>query len=204
MRQRGMTAVAAVLVLLNLALVGLTMWRIWAVQHTDQPTPSATSVITDGQSQTSTAARNGFSMTFPAGWNGVLRPQDRDAFFVPGKSQPGGNDQVRANVKDITTYDCQSGCVFEAAIGDNFAAPQGDANDFIIGSGNQLLSGRKYVYIYGGNDVNATRTNGDKDYTYTFSLGGKRELRVVYRVFADDPADQHDSIESIIKTIRRR
>jgi hypothetical protein len=198
-----MTAVAAVLVILNMALVGLTIWRVWTVQHPGM-NRSAPAVETIDNPVTSTSVKGGFRMTFPAGWNAVLRPQDRDAFVVAGTAQPGGDDRQRANVKDITHYDCQTACVFEAAIADDFPVPQGDASDFLAGTGGHLLSGRRYINTYDGNDVNASRTNGDKDYIYTFPLGGKQELRVTYRVFADDPVDRHAVVETIAKSLWRQ
>lgn len=204
MTQRGITAMAGILIVLNLSLIGLTGWKIWQYNQPAKPAASSsaeeTAVV---NARTVSSANGGFSLTFPAGWDNVLRVTNGDRFMVVGPEQPWIRDDVPAAIKDVASFDDPKHIVFEAAIADNFVAPQGEANDLLIGKDKYLLSGRRYVLTYEGNDVNAQRANGDKDYVYSFALGGKRELRVTYRVYADDPTDNNKAVETIVRSIRK-
>jgi|GEM_PF-4196474 len=201
MTQRGMTATAGVLIILNLSLIALTGWKIWDY---NQPKPVVPQVQAPVElSQTITSSQGSFSITFPAGWDAVMRVMDSDRFVVDGSRQPLANKDVAADIKDVAYFDTDGPVVFEAAIDDDFAAPQGEANDLLIGKDKYLLSGRKYVHTYVGMDVGSQRSNGDKDYVYSFSVGGKRELRVTYRVYAADNVDNVKVVDTIVRSIRK-
>jgi hypothetical protein len=129
---------------------------------------------------------------------------DGDRFVVPGPRQPAVSSDRSAKVQDIATYSGAELLVFEAVVSEDLPSPDGQASDLLIGEGSSLLSGRKYVHKYSGNNLTGLRKNGDLDYVYSFSLGGKRELRVTYRVYADDPTDNSQTVEAIVHSIRRQ
>jgi len=199
--QRGIAAVAWVLILLNLAVFGLVGWKIWRV---NQPTAmDAPTTMAASNEVTIDSPRDSFRITFPAGWNNVLRVMDSDRFVVQGTSQPVVSEATPAKVVDVISFADKGEVVFDAAVGNNFEAPNGEASDFLFGSGKSLLSGRRYIHTYQGDDLTGTRRTGDKDYIYSFALGGSRELRVTYRVFAADPTDNVKTVDQIVRSIRR-
>jgi hypothetical protein len=203
MRRRDVTTTGGVLIILNMSLIVLTGLRIWQVNH---PTPAqSTSQVPSAQEQstTVTSAKGGFSLTFPAGWDSVLRVMDGDRFVVIGPEQPTVQTDTPAAVKDIAYYENTGREVLEVVIADGLPAPQGDASDVLIGKDKYLLSGRKYVYTYEGNDLDKQRSNGDKDYVYSFALGGSRELRVTYRVFSISPTDNSKVVDTIVRSIHK-
>lgn len=203
--QRGISAPAGLLIIMNLAVFGSTGWLIWRANHPHTTTPALTQSATISNDKTVTSAKNSFTLTFPAGWDSVLRVMDSDRFVVEGPDQPEFLVDRAAKITDVISFAAakDKDVVFDAAVGSGFAAPDGDASDFLAGSGKSLLSGRKYLHVYQGDDLTGQRSNGDKDYIYSFALGGSRELRVTYRVFAADPTDNSTVVDGIVRSIRR-
>lgn len=203
MSQRGITVAAGVLILLNLTVFGLAAWKIWQANHPQPQAPVAETPAPVAKSTTVISANGAFSITFPAGWDRVTRVMDGDRFIIEGPQQPTADSDVQAVVNDVTGFEAGSLAVFEAAVDNDFPAPDGDAVDFLAGESKHLLSGRKYSFTYSGNSLSQTRKNGDKDYIYSFALGGNRELRVTYRVYSDDPTDNVKVVDGIVRSIRK-
>jgi len=128
---------------------------------------------------------------------------DSDRFVVKGTDQPVVDEAISAKVVDVISFAGTDATVFDAEVSEDFAAPSGEASDFLAGTGKGLLSGRKYVRTYQGDNLTGSRRNGDKDYIYSFALGGTRELRVTYRVFSSDPTDNVKTVDAIVRSIRR-
>jgi hypothetical protein len=198
----GMATAAVVLVVLNLTLIGLTAWKIWQAQQ-PQPAKPVPIAVAEPMVMTSASAKGAFSISFPEGWNTVLRVMDSDRFVVPGTTQPVASDSIAAKVTDVTTYVTATDAVFDAVVDDDFPQPQGVASDILIGTGKSLLSGKKFVNTYQGGDPRQQRANGDVDIMYSFPLGGTRELRVTYRNFSADRTDNRRVVDDIVRSIKR-
>lgn len=203
MRQQGITGAAGLLIILNIVVFGMAAWKIWQVNRPQPVTPTIETPASASRSVTATSAKGAFSITFPAGWDHVTRVMDNDRFIIEGPQQPKADSDVQAMVNDVVGFEAGELAVFEAAVDDDFLAPDGDAVDFLAGEGKYLLSGRKYSYTYTGNSLNKMRKNGDKDYVYSFPLGGKRELRVTYSVFSDDPIDNVKVVDTVVRSIHK-
>lgn len=206
MSQRGITAAAGLLIVLNVCLVATTAWMIWKANQpkpiVESPAPQADADTSDNL-RTVTSAKGAFSITFPTGWDKVLRVMDSDHFVVVGSEQPEIDADRAAKVQDVVTFDSSGPVVFEAIADEDLPAPEGEASDVLIGKGSSLLSGRKYIHKYIGNNLSGQRSNGDMDYIYSFPLGGDRELRVTYRIYADDTTNNSQTVENIVRSIRK-
>jgi hypothetical protein len=203
MRQRGITGAAGLLIMLNVFVFGMAVWKIWQANHPQPEPPVAETPAPIPNSVTATSAKGVFSITFPAGWDHVARVMNDDRFIIEGPQQPIARSDIQAVVNDVVGFEAGELAVFEAAVDDDFPSPDGDAVDFLAGEGKYLLSGRKYNYTYTGNSLNKMRKNGDKDYVYSFPLGGKRELRVTYSVFSDDPINNVKVIDNVVRSIHK-
>lgn len=198
-------------VLGTVALLAGGSWYIWLHEPSPSPgTRSATgaAVGMDSGPPAVRSGASGFSIRFPDGWTNLQRLKGSDVFVLPGEAQPRAAAGQRAMVTDVT--DIAAGpYVLRASIGEQFPAPRGEATDMIFGSGNDLLSGKRYVMENGPAEsgvASVTQTGLIRTYTYVFGLGGpdgSRELRVEYNVYASDPQDMAATVDGVVRSIRR-
>lgn len=211
--QNGFSAVTIVVLLSALAAAGFFGWYV-ARANSDvaRTTEKSAVAVNDKESSRQPVAtasgKGGFSIVLPDGWNNVIRDKNSDLFVVAGTNQPEFGTGRRAMVVDSEGYGSDSALVFSAQIYDNFAPAMGEATDFLFGKGDDLLSGKKYVYEFDKDELEGIgyqRIKGDRNYTYVFPLGGsngKRELRVTYSVYASDPRNNIDKIDEVVRSIR--
>lgn len=208
----GKTAAAKLILLIAIAglagLVGFVSWSAWdsrrQAETARRQAEAAGGTVRSLPPAATKSADGGFSIVFPDGWN-VTRLKDADHFVIAGTAQPEFQTGRRAMVTDADGPATDGPAVFNALIGDDLAPPQGQATDFVFGDDNGLLSGKRYVHTYDrdlGADGGQPRADGDRDYSYIFELGGSRQLRVTYRVYADDPRDNAGRIDQVVRSIR--
>lgn len=188
-------------------IAGLAAW--WLVAGQQQPDGAAggnEAKNTAANQRTFTSGQGLFSVTFPAGWTGILRVLDSDRFVITGSDQPSDAEGLPVGITDASSFDGKGPAVLNIEAGQGFPPPQGIATDLLVGSGQQLLSGRKYVYVYeldGSDALGIDRKRNERDYTYVFPLGGERELRVAYSVYAADRHDQSVIVDEVVRSIRK-
>lgn len=208
----GFGAVGVAMLLVVVAVVAFGAWYVLQANDTpagtSQDTPAAETDKAAVRPVETKSGKGGFSIIFPDGWNNIRRDKESDRFVISGTDQPEFKAGQRAMVTDVAGYGSDSAIVFSAMIHNNFAAPQGEATDFVFGKGDDLVSGKKYVYEFEQDELEGIgyqRIKGDRNYTYVFPLGGsdgKRELRVTYSVYASDPRNNIEKIDEVVRTIR--
>ncbi len=160
----------------------------------------------DGRIEPATSGKGAYSISFPNGWN-VLKDTASDTFMVSGKDQPAANSNQAAKVTAFT-FGGDGAFIFLSTIQDKSAAPKGVAKDFTLTNGkDHPIRGKKYVYEYtvdtpsGLGSSDDERIKGDRDYTYVFDLGGGKELRIMYSVYASDPRNLSATVDMLVNTI---
>ena len=194
----------ALAVLLAVLVVGWLAWRVLAgpgepvvdpVGNNGTGEPAA-----DAEHEPVRSAEGGFSMVVPDGWQGILRMQGADWFILSGEAQPQTIPGAPANVEDADMVN-SGPYVFQAQLGTGFGEPKGEAIDFIAGSGDKHLSGKRYLW-----DAALSPSDppdmGTKIYTYVFALGGDRQLRVSYVVHESDPRDMVVEVDKVVRSIK--
>lgn len=156
----------------------------------------------DGWSQPVTSGKGGFSVAFPSNWGKILKPLDADWFLIPGQNQPAGNLEIQAQ----DSFGSDGGTVFSVHLGNNFADPAGNPEDYTLTNGKENpIKGKKYTKIYEKDEkvgIGIQRFKGDRDYEYAFKLDDNRELRVFYAVYGSDPSNKLVTVEAIVESIR--
>lgn len=173
-------------------------------------TPAASSVENrSGWSERFPTINDVVTVSFPIGWQGIIRPLDRDAFYLPGTTQPTAATGRSTEVTDIATYDNRSPYVFSLLVSeDPTPQPEGTATDFSFGE-DDSIAGKKYTQRYSKDTetTNGRRSDGDMKYTYVFTIedegdeGDELELRIEYNVYQTDPRNQVDLVDEMVRTI---
>jgi hypothetical protein len=208
-RNRQQVSIPAIVVG-TFVVLAVALWVIWHFVLHPAVTPKASAIVNmqpgkPGPLQM-TSAQGGFSVVIPSGWGQVSKIANSDRLVIAGKSQPVEDAGHAVQVGELSSYDETIPAVLDIRIASSLPDPEGQVSDLQIGSGKQLLSGKKFVYTY---DLDQTdplghaRKQGDKDYVYSFSLGSGRELRVTYSIYAADNRDQSTTIDQLVRSIRK-
>lgn len=197
-------------------LVGAVAWLTYRVENlpaaTEKPTTSA-SDTEDNAADTSqyvnwdttvTAGGGAFTITFPDGWGPLVKGPE-GIRLVGETKQPEVAPHKKVDITEVDGFGSDGPSIFSVITGDNFAAPQGDVSEFTAGKGEDALIGKKYTYTYAKDDIvgiGTLRLQGDRDYEYVFTLDGGKELHVYYSVYGNDPRNQINIVDEIVRTIR--
>lgn len=141
-----------------------------------------------------------FTVIFPDDWVGILKVKDSDWFIIPGMDQPKG--QPGKAITEIDSYGSDSPVVFSLLAYNNFAEPEGEAEDFYMG---KELKGKKYTKVYEKDQlvgIGYQRFRGDRDYEYVFDIGDGYELRASYSVYGSDPRNLSEDVDLLVQSIR--
>jgi hypothetical protein len=201
-RRRNANRLTVVIVAAALAAAGFIAWSM--LQQRDR---TEVPVAEKRQTEAQVSGKGGFSIMLPEGWN-VIREKNADRFMVTGMVQPEFKPGQRAMVTDTDVIGSDGALVFIAEIANDLPPPRGEATDFMVGRGDELLSGKRFVHTFEQDEAVSSgvlRSKGDLDYVFTFPLGGrdgKRELRVRYSVYADDPRNNIERVDAAVRSIR--
>jgi hypothetical protein len=209
-RNRQQVSDMAVVLATFIVLI-LAGWAVWHFVLHHKPAAASGPVAVNTQPGQAgpmqvTSADGGFSVVIPSGWGKVLKIADGDRLVIAGTDQPTENATQPVRLEQAASYDDNTPAVLDIQIASGLPTPEGQASDLQVGSGRQLLSGKKFSHNYDSDGPDAlghARKQGEKDYIYSFSLGNDRELRVTYSVYASDARDQSATVDQLVRSIRK-
>jgi hypothetical protein len=153
------------------------------------------------------SGNQGFETVLPDGFGPVIKPLDSDALYVTGTAQPGLEIGTPTEIQESDGYGTDSPGLFSIVIlPEATDTPRGRLQPYTLVNGKEnSIQGKKYTYIYPEDSLEGMghqRFEGDRDYTYTFTLADGRQLLVTYSVYGSDPRNNLVTIENIIDHIK--
>jgi hypothetical protein len=151
------------------------------------------------------SSKGRFTVSIPNGWE-IQSATEYDGFLIRGEKQPTMDTSKKLKVTKIDSFCCHGPDVFSMKVDEKQQTPRGEVTDFTVNNGDKtnMLTGKKYVYEY-DQDLKGdyvTRVKGDRDYVYTFDVGGGKELVINYSVYASDPKNQISTIDKLVQSLR--
>lgn len=147
-----------------------------------------------------------FSVLIPDGWK-IVKDKTSDFFLIGGKTQPKISAGTKPQIEEVEGFGGDGPSVFAIFTEEQSVdyKPNGTATAFNLGKAETLLQGTKYTYVYdkddSGEGIGSGRLKGDRDYQYVIKLKNGKQIRAWYNVYASDPVNNVDVIESMLQSI---
>jgi hypothetical protein len=213
-KQQGSAPMIVLAVVIVAAAIGGIGWYVW--QHRTIASKPASTITHsppayqgNGWSKTVTSGKGGYTITFLDGWH-VARDTQSDSFMIGDEQQPEAKTGTPATITSGAFGGDGPSVLFITLNDKGFVTPKGTASDFLLENGKtNPVQGKKYVYVYPADEVEPQsggigggRLQNDRDYTYVFNVGNGKELTVSYSVYASDPRNNIETIDTLVRTIR--
>jgi hypothetical protein len=152
------------------------------------------------------SGKGGFQVRLPDGWGPIVSDTGDDYLALAGNLQPTLSNTDGVAVQKTMGHGKDGRGIFSMTLLAKGQAgpPQGTAEDFAFGKGEDEIKGTKYTYIYPKDSlvgIGSLRLAGDRDYEYVLPAAGGKELHVYYSVYGSDPRNLVETVDSIVQTI---